>query len=102
MNKQSKVTFALYDVLRYPLVSEKTTRASENNQVVFAVNSSSTKTDIKKAVEEIYKVKVKSVNTLNLKGKKKVFRGRIGIQSDLKKAYVVLESGQNIDMATGI
>jgi len=75
---------------------------SENGQVIFDVSKSATKTQIKEAIETLFKVKVKSVNTLIRKGKVKRFRGRVGKRSDVKKAIVSLEDGQNFDFTTGI
>ena len=84
------------------MVTEKSTLASEHNQVVFKVPLEATKPDIKQAVEGLFEVKVKSVNTLRQKGKTKRFRGRPGQRSDSKKAYVTLEEGHSIDVTTGI
>ncbi len=95
-------TERLYEVIRRPLVTEKSTMASENNQVVFVVPLNATKPEIKTAVEKLFEVKVKAVNTLRAKGKKKRFRGRPGQRSDSKKAYVTLEEGHSIDVTTGI
>ncbi len=92
----------LYEVIRAPLVTEKSTMASEHNQVAFKVPLNASKSEIKAAVEELFKVKVKSVNTLRQKGKEKRFRGRLGQRSDIKKAYVTLEEGHSIDVTTGI
>lgn len=91
-----------YDIIRSPVITEKATLLSEANQVVFNVLSTATKPDIKMAVESLFDVKVKAVNTFVRKGKKKVFRGRRGIQSDVKKAIVTLEDGQSIDVTTGL
>jgi large subunit ribosomal protein L23 len=93
---------AKYDVIIAPMVTEKTTRSLEkNNQVVFRVRREATKPEIKAAVEQLFNVKVKAVNTSVRKGKLKVFRGRPAILSDEKKATVTLEAGQSID-TTGI
>ena len=92
----------LYDVIRSPVITEKSTLASENGQVLFNVASTATKADIKRAVEELFKVKVTAVNTLNRKGKVKVFRGVRGRQSDVKKAIVTLAEGESIDVTTGL
>jgi large subunit ribosomal protein L23 len=91
-----------YDIIRSPVISEKSTMASEANQVVFNVASTATKPDIKKAVEALFSVKVKSVNTLVRKGKTKRFRGILGRQSDVKKAVVTLQEGHGIDVTTGL
>lgn len=90
----------LYDVIRAPLVTEKSTMVSESNQVMFKVAMSATKPDIKEAVERLFNVKVLAVNTLIRKGKVKRFRGVKGQQSDFKKAIVTLEEGQTIDITT--
>ena len=91
-----------YDVIRKPIITEKATMASEAGAVVFQVAMSSTKPEIKEAVEAIFGVKVKAVNTTITKGKAKRFRGRPGERSDKKKAYVMLEAGQTIDVTTGL
>ena len=91
-----------YDVILAPVITEKATMASEHNQVVFKVARTATKPQIKEAVEKLFDVKVKSVNTLVRKGKEKVFRGRWGAQSDVKKAIVTLEEGHRIDVTTGL
>lgn len=92
----------LYDVIRAPMVTEKSTMVSENNQVVFKVAMSATKPDIKEAVERLFNVKVLAVNTLIRKGKVKRFRGVKGQQSDFKKAIVTLQEGQTIDITTSL
>ena len=91
-----------YDVIRKPVITEKATMASEANAVVFEVAMDSTKPQIKEAVEAVFGVKVKAVNTTITKGKVKRFRGRIGSRSDRKKAYVTLEEGNTIDVSTGL
>jgi len=91
-----------YDVIVSPVITEKSTMASENGQVMFNVSPTATKPQIKKAVEALFSVKVKAVNTLVRKGKEKRFRGMIGRQSDVKKAIVTLEDGQSIDVTTGL
>ena len=93
---------ALYEVIRRPIITEKTTLASEHNATVFEVAGDATKPLIKEAVETLFQVKVKAVNTLNVKGKTKRFRGRPGRRSDVKKAYVTLEEGHAIDVTTGL
>jgi large subunit ribosomal protein L23 len=95
-------TVEFYDIIRSPAITEKATMCAENNQVVFNVARTATKPEIKAAVEGLFKVKVKSVNTLVRKGKVKRFRGRIGTQSDVKKAVVTLEQGHSIDVTTGL
>ena len=91
-----------YDVIRKPIITEKATMASENGAVVFEVSIDSNKPQIKQAVEELFGVKVKAVNTTITKGKNKRFRGRPGTRKDVKKAYVTLEEGNTIDVATGL
>ena len=91
-----------YDIIRSPVITEKSTMVSENNQVVFNVASTATKPEIKSAVEALFSVKVKAVNTLNRKGKVKRFRGIVGKQSDVKKAIVTLQEGSTIDVTTGL
>jgi large subunit ribosomal protein L23 len=88
----------LYDVIRSPLVTEKSTMASENSQVVFKVAMTATKPEIKEAVERLFNVKVVAVNTLIRKGKTKRFKGVRGHQSDFKKAIITLAEGQAIDI----
>jgi len=95
-------TIKAYDVLRSPVITEKATLLSEANQVVFNVARDASKTDIKAAVEQLFQVKVKAVNTLVRKGKKKGFRGIVSRQTDVKKAIVTLEAGQKIDVTTGL
>ena len=90
-----------YDVIVSPVITEKATALSEHNKVVFKVRMDATKPQIKEAVEKLFDVKVMSVNTVLTKGKKKVFRGRLGQRSDVKKAIVTLEAGQTIDVTTG-
>jgi large subunit ribosomal protein L23 len=91
-----------YDVILSPIVTEKATASSEHNQVVFRVRRDATKPEIKEAVEKLFDVKVKHVNTLVKKGKKKVFRGMRGMQGDVKKAIVTLVEGHSIDITTGL
>ena len=94
--------FRHYDVIVSPVITEKATMASEANKVVFNVKKTATKQEIKAAVERLFDVKVESVNTLLRKGKKKVFRGFRGTQSDVKKAIVTLAEGHKIDVTTGL
>ena len=91
-----------YDVIRSPVITEKSTAASEQDKVVFTVSKTATKEEIKAAVEALFKVKVKSVNTLVRKGKTKRFRGIPGRTSDIKRAIVTLQEGQSIDVTTGL
>ena len=92
----------LYDIIRKPVVTEKATMASENNAVVFEVAIDANKPQIKEAIEALFGVKVKAVNTTITKGKVKRFRGRLGKRKDIKKAYVRLEEGNTIDVSTGL
>jgi large subunit ribosomal protein L23 len=92
----------LYDVIRKPIVTEKSTMASEQNALVFEVKIDATKPLIREAVETLFNVKVKAVNTTIAKGKVKRFRGRPGRRNDVKKAYVTLEEGHMIDVTTGL
>jgi large subunit ribosomal protein L23 len=91
-----------YDVIVAPVITEKATMLSEHNKVVFKVAKTATKPQIKAAVEKLFDVKVKSVNTIVTEGKLKVFRGRLGQRSDVKKAVVTLEEGHSIDVTTGL
>ena len=91
-----------YEVIRRPVVTEKSTLGSEHNQVTFVVPLDATKPEIKAAIEDIFKVKVKAVNTLRQKGKVKRFRGQLGKRSDSKKAFVTLDEGHSIDVTTGV
>ncbi|AML50596.1 MULTISPECIES: 50S ribosomal protein L23 [Falsihalocynthiibacter] len=93
---------AQYDVIRKPIITEKATMVSENGAVVFEVAIDSNKPQIKDAVEALFGVKVKAVNTTITKGKTKRFRGRPGKRKDVKKAYVTLEEGNTIDVSTGL
>ncbi|MEM6904579.1 MAG: 50S ribosomal protein L23 [Pseudomonadota bacterium] len=92
----------LYDVIRRPIVTEKSTMAGQDNAVVFEVAVDANKPLIKEAVETLFNVKVKAVNTTLTKGKVKRFRGRLGTRRDVKKAYVTLEQGNFIDVTTGL
>ncbi|ETD86152.1 50S ribosomal protein L23 [Rhodobacter capsulatus] len=91
-----------YDVIVKPVITEKATMASEAGAVVFQVTKTATKPLIKEAVEALFGVKVKAVNTTITKGKTKRFKGRPGVRSDVKKAYVTLEAGNTIDVSTGL
>lgn len=91
-----------YDVIVAPVMTEKSTMASEQNKVLFKVLGSATKVQIKEAVEKLFDVKVMSVNTLVRKGKTKAFRGTFGTQSNVKRAVVTLEDGHRIDVTTGL
>ena len=91
-----------YDVILAPVITEKSTQVSEFNQVIFKVARAASKPEIKKAVESLFGVKVKAVNTIVRKGKKKAFRGIPALQSDTKRAIVTLEEGSSIDVTTGL
>jgi len=91
-----------YDVIRKPVITEKATMASESGAVVFEVAIDANKPAIKEAVENLFGVKVKAVNTTITKGKVKKFRGRPGRRKNVKKAYVTLEEGNTIDVSTGL
>ena len=90
------------ELLRFPVITEKSTMASEHNQITFRVPLDTTKPEIKAAVERLFDVKVTAVNTIRQKGKVKRFRGRIGKRPDYKKAMVSLAEGQSIDVTTGV
>jgi large subunit ribosomal protein L23 len=92
----------LYQILVSPVVTEKSTAGSEQNKLTFNVLLDATKPEIQKAVEELFKVKVKAVNTLRRKGKTKRFKGVKGQRSDQKKAIVTLAEGSSIDIASGL
>jgi large subunit ribosomal protein L23 len=91
-----------YDTIIAPVITEKATMLSEHNKVVFRVAGDATKADIAEAVENLFKVNVVKVNTLNVKGKTKRFRNQAGRRSDVKKAIVTLAEGQSIDITTGL
>jgi large subunit ribosomal protein L23 len=91
-----------YDVIRRPVITEKATMASEHGAVVFEVDIAANKPAIKEAVESLFGVKVKAVNTVVTKGKAKRFKGIKGRRNDVKKAYVMLEDGNTIDVSTGL
>lgn len=92
----------MYEVIVSPVITEKATMISENNQVAFNVRRDASKPEIKLAVEKIFGVKVTGVNTMLRKGKNKRFKGTAGRQSDTKKAIVTLEEGSNIDLSSGV
>ncbi|HWD50466.1 MAG TPA: 50S ribosomal protein L23 [Rhizomicrobium sp.] len=96
------MTTTNYDVILSPVITEKSTKLSEVNQVVFRVTLDATKPAIAKAVADLFKVKVKAVNTVRVKGKNKNFRGTKFKKSDYKKAIVTLEEGSQIDVTTGL
>jgi large subunit ribosomal protein L23 len=91
-----------YDVILSPVITEKATMASEHNKVMFKVRSDATKPQIKEAIEKLFDVKVKKINTLTRRGKVKMFKNRPGQRSDVKRAIVTLEEGQRIDVTTGL
>ena len=91
-----------YDVILAPVITEKATLASEANQVIFRVNPHATKPEIKAAIESLFKVKVKAVNTVVRKGKLRVFKGMKAMLSDTKRAIITLEDGHSIDVTTGL
>ncbi|HXI86618.1 MAG TPA: 50S ribosomal protein L23 [Parvularculaceae bacterium] len=91
-----------FDTLIAPVITEKSTLASEHSQVVFKVPLTATKPEIAAAVEALFKVKVRAVNTMRTKGKNKQFRGRPFRRSTVKKAIVTLEEGHTIDITTGL
>tara|TARA_Y100000589_G_C27161537_1_gene632971 strand:+ start:741 stop:1049 length:309 start_codon:yes stop_codon:yes gene_type:complete len=92
----------MYEVIRSPVVTEKSTFISEYNQIVFNVAIDSSKREIKEAIEKLFKVKVKNVNTLRQNGKIKRFKGTVGKRPEFKKAFITLEEGNSIDVTTGI
>src|SRR5262247_4360935 len=101
--QQVKVSQArMYALIRSPIVTEKSTLGSQHNQVTFRVPLHASKPEIKAAVEGLFKVKVKAVNTLRLEGKTKRFRGYLGKRPDVKKAIVTLAEGNQIDVTTGV
>ncbi len=99
---KAAVNPALYDMIRRPIITEKATMASEFGKVVFHVTDSATKQEVKMAIETLFEVKVTKVNTLNVKGKTKRFRGTAGQRSGFKKAVVTLAEGQTIDAMAGV
>ncbi len=90
-----------YTIIRSPILTEKSSQGAEQNKISFRVSQDANKGQIKEAVEFLFNVKVTAVNTLNVKGKVKRFRGRIGKRVDVKKAIVSLAEGQSIDIAAG-
>ncbi len=91
-----------YDMLLFPVITEKSTLVAEENKIIFRVPLTATKPDIKEAVENLFKVDVTKVNTILVKGKTKRFRGQPGRRSDFKKAIVTLKDGQSVDITTGL
>ena len=92
----------MYDIVRSPVITEKSTMGSEHNQVTFRVPLDADKRSVKAAIEGLFKVKVEAVNTIRVKGKLKRFRGELGRRSDYKKAIVTLAEGSKIDVTTGV
>ena len=93
---------SLYNTILSPVITEKATKISEKNQYVFKVRIDSNKKEIKEAIEKLFKVKVKSVNTTKIKGKIKIFKGTKGRRSDYKKAIISLNEGENLDYSGGV
>ena len=94
--------FNLLDTIVSPVITEKATTLSEFNKMVFRVHKGASKNSIKKSIEKIFKVNVIKINTINLKGKTKLVRGKKSSRPGYKKAIVTLKKGQSIDLATGI
>ena len=92
----------IYDIIKFPVVTEKSTKISENNQFVFKVGINTSKKEIKTAIEKVFKVKVKAVNTIKIKGKKKIFKGTRGKRNDYKKAVITLPKGETLDYSGGV
>lgn len=101
-SEQKSVKTELYDIIVRPVITEKAMKVSENNQVIFMVSLNATKPQIKKAIEGVFGVEVKAVNTLTAHGKTKLFRGQKGVRSDMKKAIITLAKGQTIDVTAGV
>ena len=101
-NKKKQATPRMYDIIQAPVITEKAAMGSEHGQVTFKVPMDATKPEIAVAVETVFEVKVKSVNTLRQKGKSKRFRGYLGRRNDYKKAMVTLEDGQTVDVTAGV
>lgn len=100
--KGSVVQARLYDVLVRPIITEKSSRAAEQNKLTFAISPTASKVDVKQAVEALFKVEVTKVNTINVEGKRKKFRGKEGQRSTLRKAIVTLAEGQSVDLQAGL
>ena len=101
-SEQKQMNAALCDIIVRPVITEKAMKSAENNQVTFVVSLDATKPQIKKAIESVFGVEVKSVNTLRQAGKVKSFRGKMGVRSDVKKAIITLAKGQTIDVTAGV
>jgi large subunit ribosomal protein L23 len=103
MAKEVKVSQArMYNIVRAPVITEKATLGSQHSQVTFRVPLDASKPEIKAAIEKLFNVKVKAVNTLRAEGKTKRFRGYVGKRPDTKKAYITLVEGHTIDVTTGV
>ncbi len=92
----------IYDVLLAPIYTEKATIGNESSKFIFKVSATATKIQVKNAIEKVFGVKVNDVNIINVRPKKKVFKGRIGKRSGYKKAIVSLQKGENLDLGTGV
>tara|TARA_E500000178_G_C16672895_1_gene595867 strand:- start:58 stop:348 length:291 start_codon:yes stop_codon:yes gene_type:complete len=92
----------LYNIVIAPIITEKATKISEKNQYVFKVKIDSNKKEIKQAVEKLFKVKIKKIKTIKIKGKSKIFKGTKGRRSDYKKAIICLNKGENLDYSGGV
>jgi large subunit ribosomal protein L23 len=101
-DKNPALKEAFYDIISRPVITEKATAASEHNKVIFRVRADATKAQVKEAVEGLFKVEVTGVNTINVQGKTKAFKGRPGKRRDFKKAIVTLKAGQSIDLSSGV
>ncbi len=97
-----QVTESMYDIIKFPVITEKSMRNQESNKFTFRVAKDVSKGEVKDAVEAVFNVQVKTVNTITTPGKSKRFRGHMGKRQDYKKAVVTLVEGQNIDFTTGI
>ena len=92
----------LYNTIIAPIITEKATKISEKNQYVFKVKIDSNKKEIKQAIEKLFKVKIKKIKTIKIKGKSKTFKGTKGKRSDYKKAIICLNKGENLDYSGGV
>ena len=92
----------LYNIVLAPIITEKATKISEKNQYVFKVKIDSNKKEIKQAIEKLFKVKIKKIKTIKIKGKSKIFKGTKGRRSDYKKAIICLNKGENLDYSGGV
>ena len=101
-SEKKSLTPKMTDILVRPVITEKAMKSAENNQVVFIVAAKATKPEIKAAIEGVFGVEVKAVNTLVNKGKVKMFRGKMGVRSDVKKAIITLAKGQTIDVTAEV